>query len=256
MGSILKILTGGASHVGNVELLTPEQKSALSQIVGPGGQLAEQRFQELLGPQSEEDMESIFQRSYVDPALKAFTEKFSPAIQQQFTDYGAAGASPALQQALAQSAGDISASLGSQYGQFRGQQNTKQLQALQLLMPAITGQVSSPIVQQQQGILGPVLGAAGSIGAGMMMSSKEVKENIRDYDLGLEALVDMEVKQYDYKRDKPNAKDRVGLIAEDMPRELTGKRGGVLHVDLYGVLGVVINAIKELNQKIENLEGV
>jgi hypothetical protein len=249
-----RTLFGGVKHQGNVSMLTPEQQQALSQIVPQGGQLAAQNFQKFLGPQSQEDMQSLFQQSYVDPAMMAYERNVLPAIQERFGNMNASSSS-ALNQALAQSASDLSTSLGSQFGQFSQNQNTQALQAMQLLQPYLTGQTFSPMIQQQQGILGPLLGAAGSVGAGMMMSSKEVKENIREYEKGLHAILNMEVKQYDYKMKNPNAKDRVGLIAEDMPKELTGKKDGILHVDLYGVIGVLINAVKELSDKIDVLEG-
>ena len=216
MSGIGRTFMGGVSHKGNVSMLTPEQQSALSQVLQGGGALASQNFQKFLGPQDEGDLESIFQRSYIDPAMMAYQRNILPAIQQNYEGMNA-GSSSALNQALAQSAQDLSTSLGAQYGQFREQQDLKRLQAMQLLQPYMLGQTFSPMIQQQQGILGPLLGAAGNIGGaalgGMMLSTKKMKENIRDYKKGLDILEEMEVKQYDYTLEGLNAKDRVGLMA-------------------------------------------
>lgn len=201
----------------------------------------------------QEQMDEIFQKSYVDPAMQTFEQQIVPGIQQRFTDANASSSS-ALNQALAQSAGDLSTSLGSQYGQFFQNQQQQQLQALNQFLPLMTGQTFSPLIQQQQGILGPLIQAGGQIGAGAAMSSKEVKENIREYEKSMDELSKLEVKQYDYIEEVGGQKDRVGLIAEDVPEELTSVKDGILHVDLYGVMGLMINAIQELNERIVQLE--
>ena len=65
----------------------------------------------------------------------------------------------------------------------------------------------------------------------------------------------MSVKQYDYKEEFiKDSKDKVGLIAEDLPEEIQENLDGILHVDLYGLLAIAINAIKELSKKVKKLE--
>src|SRR5690554_228732 len=230
-----KTMMGRTEHKGNVSMLTPEQQQQFSSFLTGLGPQAQQTFQNFLQPMSQEDMDAVFQKSYVDPAMQAYQQKMIPAIQQSFADANAASSS-ALNQALAQSAGDLSTSLGSQYGQFFQNQQQQQLQALSQYLPLLTGQTFSPMISQQSGILGPLIGAGGQIGAGYMMSSKKVKENIRDYKKGLEDLKDLTVHQYDYIKDVGGEKDKIGLIAEDLPEELTLEKDGILHADLYGLI--------------------
>jgi len=235
-------------------MLTPEQQALFSSFLTGLGPDAMATFGNLLQPMGQEQMDEVFQKAYVDPAMQTFEQQMIPAIQQRFTDSNA-GSSSALNQALAQSAGDLSTALGSQYGQFFQNQQQQQLQAINQFLPLLTGQTFSPLIQQQSGILGPLIGAAGQIGAGVAMSSKEVKENIREYEKGLEEFMELDVKQYDYIEDVGGQKDKVGLIAEDIPEELTAKKDGILHVDLYGVMGLMINAMQEMYEKIVQLEG-
>ncbi len=234
-------------------MLTPQQQQLFSQFLGGLGPQAQQALGGALQPTSPEDMEAMFQKSYVQPAMQTFEQQVVPGIQQRFADVGA-GSSSALNQALAQSASDLSTSLGSQFGQMAQGQQQMQLQALSQFLPMLTGQTFSPQFQQQQGILGPLIGAGGQIGAGLAMSSKKVKENIREYKKGLKELQNMDVKQYDYIKDVGGQKDKVGLIAEDVEKELTASKDDILHVDLYGLMGLMINSIKELSAKVEQLE--
>jgi len=235
-------------------MLTPEQQQLYSQTLQGLGPDFLQSFQNFLQPMGQEEMDSVFQKAYVDPAMQTFEQQVVPGIQQRFADANASSSS-ALNQALAQSAGDLSTALGSQYGQFFQNQQGMQQNAINQFLPLLTGQTFSPLIQQQQGILGPLVQAGGQIGAAAMMSSKDVKENIREYEKGLEDLEKLDVKQYDYIEDVGGQKDRVGLLAEDIPKELTANKDGILHVDLYGVMGLMINAIQELNEKIVQLEG-
>jgi len=235
-------------------MLTPQQQQLLSGMLGGLGGQATEALGSFLQPMDKGQMDDIFQKSYVDPAMQTFEQQMLPAIQQRFADANA-GSSSALNQALGQSAADLSTQLGSQYGQFFQNQQGMQQNAINQFLPLMTGQTFSPLIQQQQGILGPLVQAGGQIGAAAAMSSKTVKENIKDYKKGLKALKDLDVKQYDYIEDVGGEKDKVGLIAEDVPKELTAEKDGILHVDLYGVMGLMINAIKELNEKIVQLEG-
>jgi len=209
-----------------------------------------------LQPQGPEGYQDMFQQMYVDPAMQTFEQQVLPSIQQRFTDANA-GSSSALNQALAQSASDLSTSLGSQFGQFMQGQQSNQLTALSQFLPLLTGQTFSPIIQERQGIAGPLAAGVGQglgMGAGYFMSSKTVKENVRDYKKSLAELKKLIVKQYDYIEDVGGQKDKVGLIAEDLPEELTAVKDGILHVDLYGLMGLLINSIKVLDKRLEKLE--
>jgi len=133
-------MLGGATHEGNVDLLTGQQQGFLSnQMQGQD-------------PQQFEDM---FQKSFVDPAQQQMQRQIIPGIKEQFMGMDETGSS-ALNQALSQSATDLSSSLGSQrmnqwnLGQNRG-------------MSAAGTKQFSPMIHEQQGILGDIIKAIGAI---------------------------------------------------------------------------------------------
>jgi len=209
-------------------------------------------FGDLLQPYSEE----MFQSSVVDPAMKTYEQQMLPGLQQRFVDANASSSS-ALNQALAQSAGDMSGLLAGQRLDLQQAAAQRQQGALSGLVGLAGGKTMEPIVQgPKPSLLGGLLQGAGAAGMGWLLSSKEVKENIRDYDKGLETIRDFKVKQYDYKLNVEvnKHKDRVGLIAEELPEELTGYIDEVKSVDLYGLVSVLINAIKQLDSRLSNLE--
>lgn len=234
-------------------MLTPEQQAGLSQILTGLGPQFSSTLGGIMAPGSAEEMQNLFQQTYVAPAMQAMEQQIMPAIQQRFADAGA-GSSSALNQALSQSAKDLSTSLGSQYGQFLQNQQAQQLQAAGLFSPLLASQTFSPMISKQSGILGPLIQAGGQIGSAFAMSSKVVKENIREYEKGMKELEKLEVKQYDYIQEVGGSKDRVGLIAEDLPKELTAEKDGILHVDLYGLMGLLINSVKNINERLAYLE--
>ncbi|MDX1532840.1 MAG: hypothetical protein R3230_01385, partial [Nitrosopumilaceae archaeon] len=114
----------------------------------------------------QQSYEDIFQRTYVQPAMQTYQENILPAIQQRFVDLNA-GSSSALNNALAESARNLSTQLGSQFGEFQQRQKfgdiQNQLSALGLFAPFITGQTMTPVVSQKEGWLGPVLSAAAQV---------------------------------------------------------------------------------------------
>lgn len=233
--------------------MTPEQQSALSSTLTANAPQASQVFQNILGPIDQNQLQDMFQQAYVDPAMKAYQESILPSIQQRFVDANASSSS-ALNQALAQSASDLSTSLGLGYGQLFQNAQTQQLQGLNQFLPLLTNQTFSPLIQQQQGILGPLVQAGGAIGAGLAMSSREVKENIKDYHRGLDVIEKLSVKKYDYTPKIGPYKNKIGVIAEDVPSECTQKVYDVLCVDTYALIGLLINSVKELSQKVTRLE--
>lgn len=250
-----KTLLGGSTHENNISLLTPQQQQVLGGILGqPGiGEQAGQAYSQFLQPYNPEQYQKMFEKSVEAPAMQFFQQKAIPAIQQSFVDANA-GSSSALNQALAQGAADLSTSIGSQYGNFFNQQQANQLAALGGLGGLANQRQFSPLISQGGGILGPLIGAAGQIGAGLAMSSEKVKENIRDYKKGLDVLKNLDVKMYDYIEEVGGYKDKVGVIAEKVPVEMQGEIDGIKAVDLYGLIGLLINSVKELNGKIEQLE--
>lgn len=86
-------------------------------------------------------------------------------------------------------------------------------------------------------------------------SSKDIKENIKDYEKGLDIIRDLEVKNYDYSIPVVGRKtNRVGLIAEDVPEEIQDMIGEINAVDVYGLVGILVNAVKQLDVKVKSLE--
>ena len=244
-----KTLMGGAKHTGNVSLLTKEQKAGLSQLLGAGLGPGADALTSVLQGLDPEVMEDIFQTRYVDPAMKVFEQQLVPGLQQQFLDVGA-GSSSALNQALAQGATDLSTMLGSQYGQFVQGQQQNALGGLGLLSGLLQPGTFQPMIQQQQGLLGPLIQGGATIGAAAL-SSRDVKENIHEYEKGLEKLEKMDVKQYKYTFED---RERVGLIAEEVPEEIRDKVDGINAVDLYGLMGILVNSVKELSKRVQALE--
>jgi hypothetical protein len=236
-------------------MLTKEQQSQLQSTLQNLGPQYQQALSQFMQPKGYEDYKGMFEEQYVKPAQQAYERSVLPSIQQRFVDTDA-GSSSALNQALAQSASDLSTSLGTQFGQFMQGQQQNQLQAMGQYNPLMTNQTFSPMLQEREGILGKLIEALGRVGGGAMAaSSRDVKENIVDYHKGFSVLDKLSVKNYDYKSDIPSEKNKVGIIAEDLPEELQVNINGILGVDLYGLLSVAINAIKELKTEITNLKG-
>ena len=200
-----------------------------------------------------EESQRQFESQYLAPAMQNFEQQVMPSIQERFQDMGA-GASSALNQALAGSAADMQTQL---YGQFAQQQAGAQQNALQMLMQMMQNPQFEAMVRQDQGILPGIISGVSQIGAegvkGYMASSEMVKENIKDYEQGLEVVKNMNVKKYDYIEELGGGKDMIGVIAEDIPEDLTGEIDGIKAVNLYSLIGVLINSVKELNQKVEDL---
>lgn len=163
-----KTLTGGVTRKEDINLLNPQQQQLFSQAlqqIGPG---ALESLQAATQPMSQEDLQATFQQSYVDPALQALQQQILPAIQQRFVDVGA-GSSSALNQALARAASDVSTQLGSQFGQYSVGQQQLQQNALSQFLPLLGKQTTQPQFQQTQGILGPLIGTSGQLGAAYLI---------------------------------------------------------------------------------------
>jgi hypothetical protein len=208
-----------------------------------------------LRPYDPQQYNDVFQKAVVDPTMQVYNRQIVPGIQQRFVDANA-GSSSALNQALGQSAADLSTSLGSQYLNFFNQQQSNTLNALNGITGIGGQRTFEPLVSQSEGILGPLIGAGGKMAAAGIMSSEKVKQNIRDYDKGLDLLCKFKVKHYDYIEKVGGEKNKVGLIAESLPSELRTVVHGVEAVDVYGLVGVLINSVKELSEKVEMLEAL
>ncbi|NGX36864.1 MAG: hypothetical protein K1000chlam2_00009 [Chlamydiae bacterium] len=245
-----RTLTGGTTRQKDIGLLSPEQQQFLQGLGLPGlGEQAGQAYSDLLQPPSQD----LFQRSVVDPAMQQYEQRVLPAIQQRYVDENA-GSSSALNQALAQSATDLTTSLGAQEANFYQQGQSNRISALSGLGGLSNQRTFEPHIQEQQGIMGPLMQILAQLGITTAMSSEHVKENIREYKTGLETLKNLDVKMYDFIEQVGGLKDKVGVIAEKVPEEIQTEISGIKAVDLYGLMGIMINSIKDLNKKVEMLE--
>ncbi len=73
-----------------------------------------------------------------------------------------------MNQALGRSAEDLTTSIGQQYGQFFQNQQQNTLGALGQLGGLAGQQTFQPMIHEQQGILGPLIGALGNLGGGAL----------------------------------------------------------------------------------------
>ena len=103
-----------------------------------------------------------------------------------------------------------------------------------------------------------------------VVSDSRVKENIRDYTTGLEAILKIEPKLYDYngKAGFEKTKDNIGIIAQDiqnvMPETIKTyntklneddtEDTELLNFDGHAVTFALINAVKDLKSEIEELK--
>ena len=214
-----------------------------------------------------EGFEDQFQKGVVDPSMQMYRQDILPQLEQRYADVGA-GSSSALNQALVKSSEDLTNILAGQRMGYQGQQQQYGLQqqgmrqqaqqsALQQVMNMMGQRAYQPIVQgPTEGLIKPLIGTAGQLGsAAILSSSRMVKENVRDYDKSLEVLDSMKVRQYDYTIQVPGEqKDRVGLIAEELPCEITAVQDGVLSVDLYGLVSILVNCVKDLNANMKHMQ--
>lgn len=248
-----KTFMGGATHEKNIDLLTPEQKKFLSGILGPAAGQASQAYSQFLQPYNPEQFQDFYQKSFIDPAQQVLERQLIPQIKENFLGLDESGSS-ALNRALAQSATDLSTSLGQgilgQYNQYQA----NRLSALSGLGGLAGAQTFQPLISQQQGILGPLIGAGATLGGAALLSSIAYKENIRPLQKGLESLKKMKAYQYDYKPEYSDIKDAVGVLVEDAPQELIREHEGKKGVDIYGLVSMLVDCINELNAKVERLE--
>lgn len=244
--------------------MTKEQskllKSALGGLGSSGGDFAKV-LQEMLNPMGTSGtFEDQFQQGVVEPTMKMYNQEILPALENRYAELGA-GSSSALNQALMKSSEDLTGLLSGQRMQYQGQQQSMrqnaQNSALQTIMSLMGQKAFQPIVQgPTEGLIKPMMQTGGQLGAAAILSSSEkVKENIRDYEKSLEVIDKIQVKQYDYTIEVPGKqKDRVGVIAEQLPSEITTEVNGVLSVDLYGLVSILVNCVKDLSEKVKALE--
>jgi hypothetical protein len=151
---------GGSEHVGNIDLLSPQQSNFLSQSLSGNN-----AYGEFLQPYNQEAFGDLFQKSFIDPSLQALQRQIIPGLKESFLGLDESG-SGSLNRALAQAASDVSTGLGKQYMNFYNQQQQNKLGALGQLGGLAGQRTFEPHIQQIQGILAPFISALGQAGAG------------------------------------------------------------------------------------------
>ena len=147
-----KLMMGGVTHEGNVDLLNPQQQQYLGSAMGGLSQLGQQ--------QDPQQFQQMFQQSFVDPAQQQMQRQTIPGIKESFMGMDESGSS-ALNQALSQSATDLSTALGGQMmNQFNLGQN-RQAHSLGMLGQMSGQQIVSPMIHEQEGVLGNIIDAIG-----------------------------------------------------------------------------------------------
>jgi hypothetical protein len=87
-------------------------------------------------------------------------------------------------------------------------------------------------------------------------SDMRLKANIISLGSTLSKLLQIDGKTYTMKRDK-NQKQKIGVLAQDIEKvfpELVSESKGIKSVNYQGLVPVLINSIKEQEEKIKRLE--
>lgn len=163
-----KTLMGSVDVSGSAPLLSPEQQRLFSSVFSELGPQALSTLGQQAQSPSYGDLEETFQRTYVQPAMQSYQQFMVPSIQQRFADQNASSSS-ALNQALAQSASELATNLGQNYGGLREAQLGRQQGALQQILNLSQMPTQQPIIQQREGLLGPLIGTLGELGAAALM---------------------------------------------------------------------------------------
>ena len=162
-------MMGSVSH-GQTDLLTPEQRSFLTNILGSQSGPAQQAYGDFLQPYSPDQFQDFYQKTFIDPAQQTLQRQVIPGIKENFLGLDES-ASSALNRALAQSATDVSTTLGQgMLGQYNQQQSNR-LSALSGLGGLAGSQTFQPYAHEQKGLLPGLLnvlsgGASSYFGGG------------------------------------------------------------------------------------------
>lgn len=148
-----------AKQVGQAQLMTPKQQKFLNMILGGTGNQSMDALGNLLQGYDED----MFQQGVVDPSMREYQNQILPSIQQRFVDANA-GSSSALNQALTQSAGDLTSVLAGKRIDLQNSMAGKQLGALGQILGLLGQRAFDPIVQgPQAGMLKDLVGSAPAV---------------------------------------------------------------------------------------------
>ena len=111
--------------------------------------------------------------------------------------------------------------------------------------------------QRQSSLLQALGGTAGGlmsgIGAGIAVSSRLYKDNIKSSEIdSIQVLKDTDIVEYNYKPEISTSENRIGIIAEDVPEILaTNDRKAF---DMANAVGILLDVNKKLIDRVERLE--
>lgn len=107
---------------------------------------------------------------------------------------------------------------------------------------------------QAQSSMWGAAGTAAGIGAGIVWSSLEFKEDIEDFsdEEGLDMIRKTPIRRFKYKEGYDDEAEHIGMITEESPVELTTM--GRKAIKLYDSIGTTIAAVRALDAKISRLE--
>lgn len=242
----------GFSENKQLDLFNPQQKQFLNSVLGVGENQGINALSGFLQGPNQGQLDDVFQKAYLNPAMTAFNEELVPTLQAQFAD-STGGQSSALNRALAKAATGLAGQLGSQYGGLYQQGTQNQMDALKLL-GSLSGQKTFENYQREvPGLAGEMIkGLAQAAPTLATLSSILVKEDIEPYESTDELMDDINVYRYRYKGED---EEKIGFIAEMMPEEVVVENEeGILCVDVYGTLALAVNAIKALRHRVNLLQ--
>lgn len=164
------------------------------------------------------------------PQYGAITEQQSPGLASMFAPFlGSYLGSGGL--------GQIGGALGSLGGLFGGGG------------AATAGSIAGATALGQAGMVAPAAVTPTAIAQALMMapfSDIRLKENINRIENALEKLMKLDGKTYNFKNDTNR---QAGVIAQDVEKvlpEAVIEHKDIKHVDLHGVVALLVNAMKEL----------
>ena len=163
-----KTLMGGASHSGNAQLLTPQQQQRFNSLLSALGGLGQQAYSDFLQPYSPQQYQDFYRQSFIEPAQQALKQDIVPALKESMLGLDESGSSD-LNRALSRASVDLSSLLGQGILNQYNQSNANRLSALSGYSGLLGAKTFEPVISQSSGILGPLIGLGGQLGAPSLM---------------------------------------------------------------------------------------
>jgi hypothetical protein len=128
------------------------------------------------------------------------------------------------------------------------------------LMGAMSSDYRAGVSSDSSGFGGMLAGLGGigqGLGAmGVTFSSKKLKTNKSPAQAALKGVRNLDVENWKYKDGVADSGEHVGPYAEDVQREFGDKAApGGKTLDMISMQGIMLKAIQELDQKVDNMGG-